>query len=134
MSSVNPAFIVHSQFVKVRMVIIAKRLAKKECSSAAKLLLHTLKDIQETGISDVCDRDANAFVIGLKNVLFFALNNFDTHAMKELSKVAPELDMQNLRACKIIKRKSTHGLGDLDYLPFDVREMVADIIGENAFL
>lgn len=121
-------FVVTDIFIKVRIILLAKQLAEKKNECAARLLTLTLKDIDSTGISHISHTSPKRIKIVkqlLKECLVFTYMNYNNSATAQLLKAGVELDMDDLVRKTMVTRQSC---GDLDFLPYDIREKIASFI------
>jgi hypothetical protein len=117
-------FVATDIFIKLRIVLLAKHLAAKKNECASRLLAFTLKDI-ETGISHTSQKRIDAVKTILKECLVFIYLNHNEKAIKQLCNAGQELDVDDLVRRKMVTRDSC---GDLDLLPFDIREKIASFV------
>lgn len=118
-------FVITDIFIKVRIVLLIKHLSERKNECASRLMAITLKDIDIGGISHTSSKRIETVKTLLKESCVFTYMNLNKNAIKQLLQAGAELDMDDLVRKQIIMRESC---GDLDPLPYDIREKIASFI------
>lgn len=126
MSSVN--FDIHPMFINMRIVAIRKHINANDYIKSTKLLQITLKDIVSVGVVGVSDERIAKIIEYIKTGLVMLLMHFDKLALIQLRNVSAEFTMDNAMRRWMVVNKNGRDLGDLDTLPLDIREMIAEMV------
>ncbi len=125
------AFVNHAMFpifVTMRVIAIRKHIDAKDYIKSTKLVQITLNDIVAAGVFGIGDKWVAKIIEYLKTALVMLLMRFDKLALIELRNVVAELEMDLAVRRRMIARKDCKDVGDLDALPFDVRELISEMI------